>query len=247
MSCDRFKMRCANFASIFPSVAGPAVGGFAGRAIGSKFNRPDIGMLLGSITGGTTGQLLKEKAENVVPPGTPYSLDPTDQDIPAWALQGARMLQPAMKQSNFLHHAPQGGNSLLESPLGHMLVPEYGFAKHVMGIAPNQAPGQPAPDAKQAEHYERAPIGDVLKGEVPGLPVAEAAWNKGPGAAARTFGGMAGGGLLGGGLGALGGYGIEKLLGRQVNVPGVGLSLPDLLASIGGTIGATKGLRYMKA
>lgn len=199
MSVERFMIKSASLASIFPSVAGPAIGGFAGRAIGQRFNAPDIGMLLGGITGGTTGQLIKEKVENAqsaMPPGAPYALDPTDSDIPPWALQGAQMLQPRLKG---------------------------------------------------AEHFEREPIGDILKGEVPGLPVAQAAIKHGPMGAARTFGGMAGGGLIGGGLGALGGYGIEKLLGRQINVPGVGLSLPDLLASIGGTIGSTKGLRYMKA
>lgn len=197
---ERFLIKHANLASILPSVAGPALGGFAGRAIGQRYGAPDIGMLLGGITGGTTGQLIKEKVENAqsaTPPGAPYALDPTDSDIPSWALQGAQMLQPALKH---------------------------------------------------ASHGEREPIGDVLKGEVPGLPVAEAAVKHGPGAAARTFGGMAGGGLIGGGLGALGGYGIEKLLGHQVNnIPGIGMSLPDLLASVGGTIGATKGLRYMKA
>jgi hypothetical protein len=194
--------KSASFASIFPAVAAPAIGSFAGRAIGSRFKQPDLGMLLGGITGGTTGQLLKERVEEAedaqaVPPGAPYNLDASSQDIPSWALQGAQLLQPRMKQS---FHAPK-----------------------------------------------REPIGDVLKGEIPGYPVAEALVKHGPGAAARTFGGMAGGGLVGGGLGALGAYGIEKLLGHQVNVPGIGMSLPDLLASVGGTIGATKGLRYMKA
>jgi hypothetical protein len=191
----------ASFASIFPAVAAPALGSFAGRAIGAKFKQPDLGMLLGGITGGTTGQLLKEKVEEAedatVPPGAPYNLDATSQDIPSWALQGAHLLQPRMKQS--------------------------------------------------AHAHGREPIGDVLKGEIPGYPVAEALVKHGPEAGARTFGGMAGGGLVGGGLGALGAYGIEKLLGHQVNVPGIGMSLPDLLASVGGTIGATKGLRYMKA
>jgi hypothetical protein len=105
MSVERFKRKCASFASVFPSVAGPAVGGFAGRVIGSRFKQPDLGMLLGSITGGTTGQLLKEKAEDAeaqsdVPPGAPYALDPTDRDIPMWALQGAHVLQPHMKRGS---------------------------------------------------------------------------------------------------------------------------------------------------
>lgn len=203
MSAERFKIKHASLASILPGVAGPALGGFGGRLLAEKYHfDPNVGMLLGGITGGTGGQLLKEKVEGAenatsqVPPGAPYNLDASSQDIPSWALQGAQFMQPRMKQSN---------------------------------------------------SSEREPISDVLKGEIPGYSVIEQGIKHGPGAAARTFGGMAGGGLLGGGLGALGGYGIEKLLGHQVHVPGVGLSLPDLLASVGGTIGATKGLRHLKA
>lgn len=104
MSVERFMIKSASFASIFPSVAGPALGGFAGRAIGQRYNAPDIGMLLGGITGGTTGQLIKEKVEESqkTPPGAPYALDPTDSDIPAWALQGAQMLQPRLKGAGHL-------------------------------------------------------------------------------------------------------------------------------------------------
>lgn len=199
MGAERFMIRTASFGSILPAVAAPALGAFGGRALAPSLKMsPELGALLGGITGGTVGGLVKETVEhrNKMPPGAPYALDPTDSDIPSWALQGAQLLQPSMKQGN---------------------------------------------------HDGREPISDVLLGEVPGAPVVQAAMHGGPAGAARTFGGMAGGGLIGGGLGALGGYGIEKLLGRQVNVPGVGLSLPDLLASVGGTIGSTKGLRYMKA
>lgn len=124
MSCDHFKIKTASFASVFPSVAGPAVGGFAGRVIGSKFKQPDLGMLLGSITGGTTGQLLKEKAEGAVPPGAPYSLDPTDQDIPLWALQGAHMMQPHMKRG-----AHEGG--VRDVVLGDLGGPIYPLAQGI--------------------------------------------------------------------------------------------------------------------
>jgi hypothetical protein len=190
-----------SLSSVFPAVAGPAIGGYAGFNLGRRYlNNPELGALLGTLTMGTAGKLLGEKAEETaapsVPPGAPYALDATSQDIPPWALQGAQMLQPTLKQS---------------------------------------------------EHVEREPVSDILKGEIPGYSVVEQGVKHGPGAAARTFGGMAGGGLLGGGLGALGGMGLEKLLGRHITVPGVGMSLPDLLASVGGTIGATKGLRYMKA
>lgn len=99
----RFHIKQATLASIFPAVAGPAVGSFAGRAIGSKFPTigPEVGTLIGGISGGVGGQLIKEKVEDTqVPPGAPYALDPTDQDIPAWALQGAQLMQPLLKQSS---------------------------------------------------------------------------------------------------------------------------------------------------
>jgi hypothetical protein len=127
MSCDRFKIKHASFVSVFPSVAGPAVGGFAGRVIGSKFKQPDLGMLLGSVTGGTAGQLMKEKAEDAesaIPPGAPYMLDPTDQDIPLWALQGAHMMQPHMKRG-----AHEGG--VRDVVLGDLGGPIYPLAQGI--------------------------------------------------------------------------------------------------------------------
>jgi hypothetical protein len=103
MSAERFKIKCASFASIFPSVAGPAVGGYAGYAIGNRYHSPHLGALLGTITGGTAGKLLSEDIQESekdlmgIPPGAPYTLDPTAEDIPAWALQGAQLLQPQMQ------------------------------------------------------------------------------------------------------------------------------------------------------
>ncbi len=201
MSVERFMIKRADILSVLPMVAAPALGAFGGKALGTKYPAigADIGALVGGITGGVTGGLLKERAEKAeetrtaVPPGAPFALDATSADIPPWALQGAQLLQPAMKQA-----------------------------------------------------AERDPVSDVVLSEIPGYSVVEKGISHGPGAAARTFGGMALGGVGGGLLGAGLGYGAEKLLGHQVNVPGVGMSLPDLLASLGGTIGATKGLRYMK-
>jgi len=200
MSAARFMIRTASFGSVFPSVAGPAVGGYVGYGLGKRYlDNGHLGALLGTLTAGTAGKLLGEKVEETqpptTPPGAPYAIDATSAEIPPWALQGAQLLQPALKQGS----------------------------------------------------VEREPVSDVLLSEIPGFSVVQKGVTHGPAAAARTFGGMAGGGLLGGGIGALGGYGIEKLLGRHVNVPGIGMSLPDLLASVGGTIGATKGLRHMKA
>ena len=199
MSVERFLIKRANLASILPAVSGPALGGFAGRAIGQRYGAPDVGMLLGGITGGTAGQLIKEKVENSqpqVPPGAPYALDPTDGDIPLWALQGAQLLQPTLKHS--------------------------------------------------AAEEDESPL-DVIMGEVPGANPAMEWRRHGPMAGAKALGGMVAGGVPGGMLGHYGARGIEHLVGHSVRVPGINMSLSDVLGSIGGALGATKGLRLMQS
>ena len=57
---DRLLRKRADLSTILPAVAGPALGGFMGRSLGSRYGSPDIGMLLGGMTGGTVGQLMKE-------------------------------------------------------------------------------------------------------------------------------------------------------------------------------------------
>lgn len=102
MSVERFFIKRASLAAIIPAVAGPALGGFAGKALGPRIGlSPDVGALLGGVTGGVTGGLLREKAEDSerqrgVPAGAPYGLDATMADIPPWALAGARMIGPKM-------------------------------------------------------------------------------------------------------------------------------------------------------
>lgn len=196
MSVERFMIKNASLASIFPSVAGPALGGFAGRAIGQRYGTPDIGMLLGGITGGTTGQLIKEKvegAQDATPPGAPYALDPTDQDIPAWALQGARMLQPTMKQGG--HLGPIIGGDMA-------------------GLAWPVAAGM----------HDKKPAGQIMR-DVAGQGL-----------------GTLGGGLAGHAVGGL----IDKMTGHHVNVPGINVSLSDILAGLGATIGNVKGTDLVK-
>jgi hypothetical protein len=204
MSAARFKIKQASFASIFPSVAGSAVGGFAGYGLGQRFGiKPELGALLGTLTLGTTGKLIgekvqqaeeAEKAQTAIPAGAPYALDATSEDIPPWALQGAHLLQPSFK----------------------------------LGA------------------HEHEPMSDVLFGEVPGAPVVTEGLKHGPMGALRAFAGLAGGGMGGGLLGLGLGHGAERLFRRNIRVPGIDMSLPDLLGSIGGAIGATKGLRYMR-
>lgn len=198
---DRFGVKAASLATIIPSVALPALGAFAGRRLAPQNN--ELGALLGGITGGVAGQEIKEMVEQrrrqmsgQVPMGAPYALDPSMQDIPPWALQGAQYLRGSLKQS-----------AHKESPL------------------------------------------DILLGEVPGANVVQEGVRNGLGAGARAFAGTSLGGVTGGLLGMGVGKGIERLIGhgQPVNIPGVGMSLSDLTAALGGTIGATKGLRYMRA
>jgi outer membrane lipoprotein SlyB len=96
----------ANLATIIPSVAGPVLGGFLGRSYGSKLLRtsPVAGEILGTIAGGSLGKYLGDELvpqalapKDAVPPGAPYQIDPTTEDIPEWALTGARFLQPAVQ------------------------------------------------------------------------------------------------------------------------------------------------------
>lgn len=102
MTLDRFLRKSANLATILPAVLGPAVGGYAGRAIGAHYGNPQLGALLGGVTGGVSGQLLREdiqqrqevaRAQTVMPAGAPFALDPTSADIPAWAVRGAQLFK----------------------------------------------------------------------------------------------------------------------------------------------------------
>lgn len=198
MSLERFMRKGASFGSILPAAAGAPLGALGGRALAPLLKlKPDTGALLGGITGATLGSLVKEKVESspAVPPGAPYALDASSADIPPWALQGAQMLQPAMKQA------------------GH--------------------------------------FGPIVGGDMAGLgwPVAEGLHNKKPaGAIAKDVAGQ-GLGTLGGGIaGHLVGGVLDKTLGggKPINVPGVNVSLSDLLAGLGATIGNVKGTEFAR-
>lgn len=190
MSVSRFYIKTANLATVFPAVAGPAVGGFTGRVLGAKYPAlgVELGSLLGSVGGGVGGQLLRERLEQGdVPYGAPYAMDP-GSDIPPWAIQGARLLQPALKQGSAL---------------------------------------------------------DWILGEVPGGNVIQRGLTQGVGGAGRAFAGMSLGGVPGSMLGLGVGRGVERLVGRKIEIPGLHITLPELLAGLGGSVGATKGLQRL--
>lgn len=58
MSVERFKR--GSFGTIFPTVAGSALGGYLGAALGDRFGKPDLGAVLGTISLGTSGRMLSE-------------------------------------------------------------------------------------------------------------------------------------------------------------------------------------------
>ena len=200
MSADRFLRKRASLGTILPMAVGPTFGGIAGRAIGARYKAPDLGAALGAMTGGIGGGLIKEQVEEAqrspaMPPGAPYALDASSADIPSWALQGAQLLQPAMKQA------------------GH--------------------------------------FGPIVGGDMAGLrwPIAEGLHNKKPaGSIARDVAGQGLGTLGGGVAGHLVGGVLDKTLGggKPINVPGINVSLSDLLAGLGATIGNVKGTEFVR-
>lgn len=135
MSYARFLRKQADLSTILPAVAGPAIGGFAGRAIGQRYGVENLGAMLGGITGGVTGQLLKENLEQkqeAMPPGAPYALDPTATDIPSWALQGARLLKQSSQLSSILG-ADLGGSPYTVYEGVRDKLPAKQIAKNVAG------------------------------------------------------------------------------------------------------------------
>lgn len=130
---ERLLRKRADLSTIFPAVAGPAIGGFAGRAIGARYNAENLGAMLGGITGGVTGQLLKENLETgQVPPGAPYALDASSADIPPWALQGARLLKQSSQLSSILGNDVGGAPYAVYEGVRDGLPPRQ-IAKNVVG------------------------------------------------------------------------------------------------------------------
>lgn len=99
----RFGFRkTANLGSIVPQVAGPALGAFLGRRfLGPHLGKnmgDELGTLIGGVTGGVGGRVLGDSLGDA-PADAGYAMDPTMQDIPAWARTGAQLLQPSLKTS----------------------------------------------------------------------------------------------------------------------------------------------------
>ena len=149
---ERFGIKRADFASLAPAIAFPALGAFLGKRYFG-----DVGQLVGGVSGGLGGQLLREQLSQRNAPGAsdlnmmtqplpaqpsqPYTIDPTTEDIPPWALQGARALAPNVKQS-------AENEGLKDVVLGDVGGPIYplveGLRKHDMGQAMRGVGGQAA-------------------------------------------------------------------------------------------------------
>lgn len=196
-----------------PGVMGSVLGGTTGalisKALSEKYPKmhfavPIIASAIPALVGGSIGrsfgaqQNQQMQQQRQQPMGAPYAIDPTNDDIPDWAVAGARMLQPRMKQSNsntldwLLGEVP-GGNSV-----------QYGV-----------------------KGYNQGGVGQGLRD------------------AGKSFGAMSLGGLGASAAGLGAGKLIEHLAGRPIQVPLINESLPNTLAGLFGTIGATKALGHV--
>lgn len=156
---ERLLRKRADLSTILPAVAGPAIGGFAGRAIGARWNAENLGAMLGGITGGVTGQMLKENLETKqVPPGAPYALDASASEIPPWALQGAQLFKQSSQLSSILGNDVGGAPYAVYEGIRDKLPPGQiaknvvgqgmgviggGLAGHALGGMVNKAVGHP--------------------------------------------------------------------------------------------------------
>jgi hypothetical protein len=104
---DRFGIKRADYLSLAPAIALPALGAYLGSRIGGPSGAQRGGALAGSLVGGVGGLAVREKmphdlSEHVHVGNEPPmpDMDPTMEDVPAWALEGARVL----KQAGILAH-----------------------------------------------------------------------------------------------------------------------------------------------
>jgi hypothetical protein len=149
---ERFGIKHADFASLAPAIALPALGAFLGKRYFG-----DIGQLVGGVSGGLSGQLLREqlaqRGGSGVPdlnmmsqpfaaqPSQPYTIDPTTEDIPPWALQSARAMAPTLKQGA----ETEGLKDVVLGDVGGPLYPLVeGMRKHDMRQAVRGIGGQAA-------------------------------------------------------------------------------------------------------
>src|SRR4051812_4912486 len=132
---ERFSQKRGSFASILPTVAGPILGGTLGTVLGERMGaRLGKHLMLptqiaGTILGTAAGRTMQEKLEAQkqqqqqfepmgpvsVPPGAPFAIDPTvaADDIPPWALMGARILRAQNAQKMGAFFSPEDRDIVL--------------------------------------------------------------------------------------------------------------------------------------
>ena len=115
----RFGIKQADFKSLAPTVILPVLGAALGGLLPGRLQ--GVGRVVGGVGGGLGGLALREHAlptpvpggpretpeyaapplQLYAPPNVGYAIDDTMEDIPSWALEGAR----ALKQAGFLDWA----------------------------------------------------------------------------------------------------------------------------------------------
>ncbi len=228
-SIDRFGIKQADFKSLAPTVllplAGMALGGRAGSFRGAPY--ANAGRFIGGASGALGGLALREHALPTPIPGGTRGISPMPTNDPLQLYQPDEIgyaIDDTME--NIPHWAYEGARSLkaagfLDWVLGREKTAE-GAADFILGEVPGALPFQ---QGRQA--YKRHGLGHGFA------------------QGGKSFLGMAAGGVPSALLGLGVGKGIERLTGHKggLNVPGVNLSLSEILAGLGGSIGAVKGSR----
>lgn len=212
--------KIADLSDLLPAVALPALGLYMGERFGGN-----PGKLIGGITGGVGGQLIRESMINArapkqpsIPPGAPYAIDPSAQDIPPWALGGAHILRQ-QQQMKMQQEQMQQQQLLMQQNTQAAASPQkVATGDSTADVIGGDALGLGWPIAKGIHDKEDA---KTIAGTVAGQGL-----------------GLAGGGLVGHGLG----HAIDHLAGHSVNIPGLNMPLSTLLSGVGATIGSVKGM-----
>lgn len=100
----------ADLGSVLPAVAGAPIGSYLGYALGNRYGGEAggrLGGMLGAVAGGTLGKVIGDSSQPAapqLPPGAPFNIDPTVEDIPPWAVAGAQFLSPMMRKTAENHN-----------------------------------------------------------------------------------------------------------------------------------------------
>jgi len=223
---DRFGIKRADFKSLAPTVVLPVLGAaLGGRLGGDRF--AGAGRVIGGVGGGLGGLALREHALPTPVPGGPRDAAPLPEEAPLQLYQPPDVgytIDDTM--DDIPSWAYEGARALKAAGFIDLVLGNKKTAESPMDFVLGEVPGA-LPFQKGYQGYKRHGFGH------------------GAAQAGKSFLGMAAGGVPGALLGMGVGKGIERLTGHKggLNVPGVNLNLSDILAGLGGSIGAVKGSR----